>query len=439
MKRRNFFLFLVIITLISLVSLSAQCFGTREAPTVKLEIYDGPDYSETGNMCYYRVEAITTGSPDPEIEFDDEDNVSPIGSGRVEVGVEAGSSYTLTATAVNSSGTATATITLEGQCSGEIAEEEVEEGGEEEETAEEGTAEDGTAGEEETEEATEEEEETGEDEDGGAVRTAPTIEIEIYMGPTLQEDVCYYRVEAHVTGNPAPTVNFSRDDSSGAWGSRRAQVNINNPGDTYTLTATATNSEGTATDTMEFTWGCEIPEEEEEPEEHDVNIGVTGALSGYIIVEHSAHPGATYTYVGDYTNDRQIKTYLSFDIEDISDLDDVDIKDASVSMPVNYTEGHPEALPDVHVRLFDYGSTLELADQGTGGDFLSIFPTSATMTNFNFSTAELEAALQDAVDDGDDRFQLKISLSGVTSDGIQDWYRFVLGDISLHIEYEIPG
>jgi hypothetical protein len=70
-------------------------------------------------MCYYRVETKTTGMPDPKIEFNVDDNVNPLGSGRVEVGVEVSDSYTLTATATNSAGTATFSITLVGEC-GEI-------------------------------------------------------------------------------------------------------------------------------------------------------------------------------------------------------------------------------------------------------------------------------------------------------------------------------
>ncbi len=70
-------------------------------------------------------------------------------------------------------------------------------------------------------------------------KVAPTIKLEIYEGPTYNatDDICYYRVKATVTGNPAPTVSFSKDDSGGAWGSKKVQINIHRllP---YVLTAT---------------------------------------------------------------------------------------------------------------------------------------------------------------------------------------------------------
>jgi len=95
---------------------------------------------------------------------------------------------------------------------------------------------------------------------------APTITLVRYEGPIYSsgDGVCYYRIEAIITGNPTPTVDFSKDDSSGAWGPTKCQVNLNDPAETYTLVAKATNSEGYATDSIILTWGCSEGLEEEE-------------------------------------------------------------------------------------------------------------------------------------------------------------------------------
>ncbi len=97
----------------------------------------------------------------------------------------------------------------------------------------------------------------------------PTLNLEIYEGPTYSADdeVCYYRVEAIITGNPVPDVDFSKDDSGGAWGNKKCQVNLNDPSETYTLIAKATNSEGYATDSLILTWGCEAEPTEETEED----------------------------------------------------------------------------------------------------------------------------------------------------------------------------
>ena len=101
-------------------------------------------------------------------------------------------------------------------------------------------------------------EEIVEEEEQEEQAKAPTITLEIYQGSTYssEDDVCYYRVEAIVTGTPTPDVEFSKDDSNGALGKLKVQVNIKDPADNYTLTATATNSEGSASDSIYFSWKC---------------------------------------------------------------------------------------------------------------------------------------------------------------------------------------
>ncbi len=438
MQRRKFFIILATVLAISLIGLSATCLAPGEAPTLELEIYDGPEYSESDNMCYFRVEAVATGMPESEIKFNDDDNVKLLSSDRVEVGVEVGDSYTLTATAKNAAGTATVSITLEGECGEDVPDEE---------TAEDDADADADADDDADADADDADADADDDADADADADAdddadadadveaPTISLAIYQGPTLEGTICYYRIEATVTGSPS--VSFSKDDSGGAFGNKKAQVNLNNPGDTYTLTATATNSEGSSTASIVLNWGCPLPEPD--PIETDVDIGAHILKSGYIIVNHNAFPGQIHTYVGDWTNDKQIKTYLYFNINSISVLDDVTIKDVSLSMPVDHISGHPELMPEVHVRVYDYGETLELADQAAGGDFVKVFPATAAMTDFDFTSAELEAELQAAVNANNNRFQLKISLSGINAGGVWDYYRFVISNIVLHIKYEVPG
>ncbi|MEI7616574.1 MAG: hypothetical protein WCJ54_07660 [Actinomycetota bacterium] len=76
---------------------------------------------------------------------------------------------------------------------------------------------------------------------------SPTISLAIYEGPNYSpaDDIYYFRIEATVTGSPKPVITWSKDDSSSAWGNKKAQINLN-PGQTYTLIATAKNSVGIA-------------------------------------------------------------------------------------------------------------------------------------------------------------------------------------------------
>jgi len=420
MQKRKFLIILAAIIITSLIGLSAQCGLIGEAPTIELEIYDGPDYSESDDMCYYRVEATVEGIPDPEVTFDEDDNVDPLGSGRVEVGVEAGDSYTLTATAVNSQGTASVSIDLEGECDDMPAE--VEEAGEEEAEEEEG----------------EEEEAEEEEGDPDAENEAPTIKFSIYQGPTLEGGICYYRVKATVTGKPNPDIDFSKDDSGGSWLPKRVQINLNNPGDTYTLTATAHNSEGSDSDSISLSWGCAIPVPD--PVETDVDIVADPDLSGYIFVGTGAWVN-TQLYIGDTVFNDQIKAYLSFDIDDLGDIDGINIKEVSVTIPINSILNNPELIPGtkVNVKVYDYGPTFELGDQAVGGEHVKTFDALNPLDNFNFSTNKLKEELQKAVDVDKNWFQIKLGPSGILADGSADYYQFFKSDVMLHIKYEVPG
>ena len=86
----------------------------------------------------------------------------------------------------------------------------------------------------------------------------PTIRLAIYEGPVYSEfdDICYYRVEAIVTGDPEPTVSFSKDDSGGVWGPLKVQINLKRNSPSYTLTAIAKNSVGESFDSLNLYWGC---------------------------------------------------------------------------------------------------------------------------------------------------------------------------------------
>lgn len=239
MKKNKLSIILAILTCICIFSTATiynKCQIQQEekvAPTIKLEIYEGPISEGSGSICYYRIKAIVTGNPTPTIEFSKDDSNGAWGICIAQVNLHDPSEIcTLTAAATNSEGTATDSIEITWGFDED-----------EEETKEE-------AIEEETQGEIEEEKETEEE--------APTIELEVYQGPlySSSSNVCYYRVRAYVTGIPTPDVEFSKDDSGGTRGRYYTQVNLNSPSDTYILNATATNSEGSASNSISLSWEC---------------------------------------------------------------------------------------------------------------------------------------------------------------------------------------
>ncbi|MGM0367751.1 MAG: Ig-like domain-containing protein [Actinomycetota bacterium] len=93
------------------------------------------------------------------------------------------------------------------------------------------------------------------------IEVVPTIFLEIIEGPLYSsvDSVCYYRVEATMRGTQSPEIEWSKDDSFAAFGENIAQVNLHDINETYTLVSTAENVAGTATDSIELSWGCNCP------------------------------------------------------------------------------------------------------------------------------------------------------------------------------------
>jgi hypothetical protein len=151
------------------------------------------------------------------------------------------------------------TAALFDQCSILTGSEDEDKAEEEEAEEEEITKEEAEEETEETVEETEEKEGKEESEEEAAEeeeKTAPTIALVIYQDATAADGICFYRVQANVTGNPTPEVKWNRDDSGGVWGERKAQVNLSDPSETFTLEATATNSEGSDKASVDLSWGC---------------------------------------------------------------------------------------------------------------------------------------------------------------------------------------
>jgi lipoprotein-anchoring transpeptidase ErfK/SrfK len=83
----------------------------------------------------------------------------------------------------------------------------------------------------------------------------PSVKLSIIKGPEYAQDgaICYYRIKAEVTGNPAPQIIFSKDDSNGTWGSNIAQTNLTQ-NEAYNLVCDVKNSEGSSTSSITLNW-----------------------------------------------------------------------------------------------------------------------------------------------------------------------------------------
>ena len=229
------------------------------SPTINIKIYEGPVYSAADNIYYFRIEATITGSPLPVITWSRDDSVGAWGNKKVQINLNPGESYALSATAKNSVGTALAAIVLTAPGSSSSTS--------------------STSG------------STSTTEDNGQDNEAPSVNLVIYEGPTYSaaNDVCFYRIKAVVTGNPAPVIIFNKDDSNGAFGQDKAQINIAR-GQTFTLIAKVKNSAGEASASIALAWGC--GEENSPPDVSELFIrGVTHQINSlYTIYVNASDP-----------------------------------------------------------------------------------------------------------------------------------------------------
>jgi hypothetical protein len=142
-------------------------------------------------------------------------------------------------------------------------------------------------------------------------------------------------------------------------------------------------------------------------------------------------------FVGDYTNDKYIKGYLTFNIGDLSDLEYIIIKEAEIRIPEIGHENKPWwDGSEMNIKVFDYGSSLVPDDFRCGGVTVKVFSTSETLTSLTFSTNELKDELESYISSGKELFQLKFGLNGRDINTIMDCYVIFESNASLYVKYD---
>jgi len=246
-----------------------------------------------------------------------------------------------------------------------------------------------------------------------AGESAPTISLEIYKGPTYSssDGVCYYRIKANVTGSPSPTVSFSRDDSEGAWGDRKCQVNLNSPTDTYTLTATATNASGSATDSIVISWGCSEEVTSTSPEtvtEHTVEFHPS--ISGTV----GSGPGEATTGTVTFGDSAANTDWIGLFAFDVSSIAGKEIESAELKLSDPTPYNICDFKGDICIGYMDFlpGITQSDYTSGTSYGFPECFPWDADP--LEFSTSFLEDKVEERAIAGTElQFQIAYALTAI--------------------------
>ena len=105
----------LVIALVAVAAFSAVgrgLFDRSQAPTVELEIVEGPELDEESGMYRILVQAVVTGRPAPTISFNRNDEFGEVEEHMAVIYLAAGASFQLQVSVANSAGTTTATIDL---------------------------------------------------------------------------------------------------------------------------------------------------------------------------------------------------------------------------------------------------------------------------------------------------------------------------------------
>jgi hypothetical protein len=231
----------------------------------------------------------------------------------------------------------------------------------------------------------------------------PTITLKIHEGPlySAEDDVCYWRIEAIVTGSPVPEeVTWSKNDTS-SYGPFIAQVNLTRQDPTYTLKATVKNSKGEANDSIDLKWECggdvNIVQGDGGQHQEDGHGDFENAepffLPVFLVANESGCVSTDKTdvktdtiIVGHTANDKNYRGYLSFDISGI--LFKEYIKSAELMVGATDIFQAPE-LGQLRIGKIDYG------EGNLSTNVISIHPTLIT----GFSDADQQVKIKIDVTD----------------------------------------
>lgn len=276
---------------------------------------------------------------------------------------------------------------------------------------------------------------------------APEISIFVYEGPTYSavDDVCYYRIASEVYGNPYPKVTWSKDDSDGTLGWDKVQVNLRR-GETYTLIATATNSEDTKIVNLTLSWGCngeEVGEDEGNGDEDgdeentegeilELEVPIVNNESGQLTATSHFTPGTIIA--GDNDDNESVNGFMSFNILSIQGAD---IEEAILKMNILRNWNDPSFYDSFYLGAMYWGEhPPDNSDYSAIHEVIQGFPSSGD-GNIICSNTKLKEELQKAINEGLPRFQIRAIFAGDFSDydNEHDAWVYNTDDISLKIKY----
>ncbi|OQA23048.1 MAG: hypothetical protein BWY60_00080 [Actinobacteria bacterium ADurb.Bin346] len=379
---------------------SATSSKENSRPTIDLQIYEGPVYSAGDDTCYYRVKAVVTGNPKPQVKFSRDDSRGSLGPGTAQINLKRNSpSYALTATATNASGTAMDSIILNWGCNSNPVISEIK--------------------------LSSDIIYVSRQYDLLVVATDPDGDKLSYKwavsGGTLSAD----NSESVKWTAPATPDNYELkievSDSKGAKTSKSISV--------YAGTVAATETTAAPTSPAETTAGATTSTTEAAGS--SVNLPKVASEGGYLEYGGQTYPGGNL-YAGDSVNNKPCLGFISFNIASLSGKV---VKSVSLSFSNPSVSGEPMAyLDSFWINVVDWG-----AEPIVQNDFnlIGIAIQSFINPNITCTSDNLKSELQKAINAGKSRFQIRVHFAGpyTDNDNAKDGWEYSQNSINLNVTY----
>jgi hypothetical protein len=365
-------------------------------PTIRLVIDEGPAYDNEEDACYYIVRAIATGKPEPSIQFSKDDSAGSLGSDKVKVNLKTNlRTYILTATAANSAGTAMDSLTLSWGCN-----------------------------------------------------SPPVI-----SGITVSSDIVYVNEQYDLTVKASDLENdkmeFNWTVAGGSLENNNQEtVKWNTPSeaDDYVIKVEVKDSNGNVSSksisvyvgTKQVVETTQPPvtapttttePPTTEPQESNFNLEKRTGEGGYLEFGGQTFPGGNL-YAGDSVNNKPCVGFISFDI---SGLGGKSVESATLTFGGATTHGNPLSYLDAFwINIVEWG-----AEPITQNDFNLIGNAvqSFTVPGIACTASSLKSGLQNAINSGKSRFQIRVHFSGpyTDNDSTKDGWEYSQSGVNLNI------
>ena len=371
-------------------------------PTIKLQVYEGPKYNSADDTCYYRIRAVVTGNPKPDVQFSRDDSAGALGPGTCQVNLKRNAkTYTLTATASNIHGTVMDSIYISWGCNVapvisqlNLSSDIVYTGMQYDITV------------------------VAADPDGDAISYKWSV-----SGGTLDRDneptVKWTAPQA--AGDYEVKVEVS--DSKGAKTTRAVAV--------YVGTLEIPQTTAPPTTAPPPTTASPTTSEPTEPQPVTVNLPKITGEGGYLEYDSQTYAGSN-VYAGDSADNKPCAGFISFDITSLAGKS---IQSATLAFTSATVHSNPMSYADaLWINVVEWGARPIVQNDF---NLIGIAIQSFTNPAITCNAASLKSELQKAINAGKTRLQIRVHFAGPYSnnDGIRDGWEYQQQNINLSATY----